>query len=104
MSHLGRCPSSCHGITKRSQFSSQFAQSETTYTHPNEATCRKLTPPGWRPESALADTGREWYAVIYETKPFSLPTRTNGNHLTQRSKAAHAGPDGSYAGAGNLVA
>src|ERR1019366_1457396 len=56
VSYLGRCPSSCHRITERSQFSSQFAQSETTYTHPNEAACRKLTPPGVRPKSALADT------------------------------------------------
>jgi hypothetical protein len=55
MSYLGRCPLPCHRITKRSQFSSQFAQSETTYTHPNEAACRKLTPPGVRPKSALAD-------------------------------------------------
>ena len=56
VSYLGRCPSSCHRITKRSQFSSQFAQSETSCTRPIEAVCRKLTPPGVRPKSALADT------------------------------------------------
>ena len=107
MSYLGRCPSPCRGNTKRSHFP------------PNSHKVKPLAPSRTKP-SAAADPartpGREWCAdvgasraprapgVIYETKPFSLPTRTNGNHLhpSERSRLARAHE--SYAGVGTLVA